>query len=127
MDHKQISETINRLTDDEDQRQDMWVDYLSGNPLSPKISLNTYADHESIRQATWTVFQDSTRMNSILDSFSELERTIIFCLMVGLSLSEISEYKGISEVRIRQIIATIRYNGTWSEVHGGFKEKPNRC
>lgn len=44
--------------------------------------------------------------------------------MLGLDVSQISEQKGISEVRIRQSIATIRYNKAWSIY--GIKEESNR-
>ena len=45
--------------------------------------------------------------------------------MLGLEVDKISVIKGISEVRIRQSIATIRYNSVWEDIYG-TKEKPNR-
>lgn len=57
-------------------------------------------------------------------NFTDYERTIICLLMLGLDVSQISEQKGISEVRIRQSIATIRYNKAWSIY--GIKEEFDR-
>ena len=44
--------------------------------------------------------------------------------MLDLNASSISAAKGISEVRIKQSISTIRYNNVWSKY--GFKEKFDR-
>lgn len=113
-------------------RQDLWVSYLSGTPVESfesrleRIKVE-YSDDAHLREAIWELIKNpiSEELSNILQAnFSDYERGIICLLMLGLNVSEISDTKGISEVRIRQSIATIRYNSCW-EVMYGIKEKSN--
>lgn len=128
-----VSNLINCLTNDEDLRQDLWVSYLSGSPVESfesrleRIKVE-YSDHIKLREAIWDLIKNPIpeKLEQMLNNtFTDYERSIITCLMLGLSVDEISRGKGISEVRIRQSIATIRYNRCW-EVMYGTKEKLNR-
>lgn len=125
---EEISSLINCLTSDEDQRQELWVHYLSGNDVESfasrldKIRVEYSADLE-LRKSIWQLINNppSNKLMSIIDNFTEFERSLICLLMLGLCANKISIVKGISEVRIRQSIASIRYNQCWS-IYGIEKE-----
>lgn len=117
-----VHQLINSLTNDEDHRQELWIHYLSGNATSSfsyqleKLKLLD-EDYNELQQL---VFQlaDSPLSQDLLDivsTFSELEKSITFWLLLGITIDKISSYKGISEVRIRQIIATIRNHNGWEK------------
>lgn len=128
----EVSNLISCLTNDEDLQQDLWVHYLSGTPTELfEASLERlkveYSEDIELRNAVWNLIQNppSEKLSTFLENnFSDYERGIIFCLMLGLQVSRISHIKGISEVRVRQSIATIRYNSAWSKY--GIKEEPDR-
>ena len=129
----EVNSLINCLTNDEDLRQDLWVCYLSGTPVESfesrlkRIKVE-YSDDLELRKSIWLLIENppSEALSAVLqENFTDYERSIICCLMLGLEVDKISNIKGISEVRIRQSIATIRYNDCW-EVMYGTKEKSNR-
>ena len=128
-----VTNLINCLSNDEDVRQDLWVHYLSGTPVE---SLNAhlakiqaeYRQDIELQKALWSLIQNppSEELQKLIsDNFTDYERKIIFYLMLGMDTSKISDLKGISEVRIRQYIATIRYNKCWEEMYG-TEEEPDR-
>ena len=129
---EQVSKLISCLTEDEDKRQDLWVHYLSGNPTSTLASYlekinQEYSQHSELQDLLWQVFVNppSDRFKTLLSNFSEVEQSVICLLSLGLTVSRISEYKGISEVRIRQLISIVRYNEVWEELYG-IKEATDR-
>lgn len=119
----EVNSLINCLTNNEDERQDLWVHYLSGHPVdSLSVHLKQvqleYSDDKELRKAIWSLIQDpiSEELSNFLAlNFTDYERSIICFLMLGLNVEKISGVKGISQVRIRQSIATIRYNKAWSK------------
>ena len=128
-----VSNLINCLTNDEDLRQDLWVCYLSGTPVESfesrleRLKLE-YSDEIELRRNIWDLLKNPPSeelTNFLASNFTDYERKIIFYLMLDLDAGQISQLKGISEVRIRQSIATIRYNKCW-EVKYGTEEKSNR-
>jgi hypothetical protein len=127
---EQVSSLINCLTNDEDLRQELWVHYLSGNPVDTFAShikkiKSDFNDDESIKQAIWNTISNppSDKFLDTLNKFTDFEKSIIVLLALGVSVSAISQHKGISEVRIKQTISSIRYNAVWEETYG-IKEKP---
>jgi hypothetical protein len=130
---EQVSRLISNLTSDEDLQQDLWVCYLSGAPIhclnsklseiKEKQSLNRELD-----EAIWKLITNPPNGEVgklVQETFTDYERNLIFCLIIGLNTSQISRLKGISEVRIEQSLATIRYNSVWKKIYG-TKEKLNR-
>lgn len=123
-----VSNLINCLTNDEDKRQELWVHYLSGNSVT---TLATYLDKINIeysidtnfQEQLWSAFKNppSDKFQELLNHLTPVEQSIACLLALGLSTNQISKYKGISEVRIRQVIRIIGYNSVWSELYG-FKE-----
>jgi len=126
---EKVNQLINCLTNNEDHRQELWVHYLSGNPIDSfahhlqKISTE-YSDSHHVKEAIWFLINNppSEQLLELLKSFSEFERSILCLLILGFDVEHISKHKGISQVRIRQCIASIRYNNAWY----GIKETSDR-
>lgn len=118
----QVNDLINCLTNNEDNRQDLWVCYLNGSSIESLTSKlndikNEYSDDIELQKAIWNLIYNpiSEDLSIILqENFTDYERSLICYLMLGLNADKISHIKGISEVRIRQSIATIRYNEAWN-------------
>lgn len=117
-----ILQTIENLTDDDDQRQELWLLYLTGsqpetfsNQLE-KIKIQ-YGDNIKLQEVVWQLIQSDSpaaiEVKRIIDELTPLERSIVALLMIGVDVQRISRYKSISETRIRHIIATIRSNSNW--------------
>jgi hypothetical protein len=120
----QVNNLINHLTNDDDQRQDLWVYYLSGHSVDSFVSyleeLKAAQQVERKMQANlWQILKNSPsyKFAELLSKLSELECSVVCLLTLGLSVNSISEYKGISEVRIRQLISVVRYNEVWEELY----------
>lgn len=128
----EVSHLINCLTNDDDLRQELWVYYLDGNPVESFAShldklAATFADDIMVRRSLWKLLKDPPKeeFQEFLENFTDFERSLIIVLMLGLTVEKISAYKGISEVRIRQAITSLRYNKCW-EVYYGIKEESDR-
>lgn len=128
----QVSSIISCLTNDDDLRQELWVYYLSGNPVElfsehlRKLKMQ-YSQDIELRDIIWNMIRnpiDYGPISEVLDNFSDLEKHFIHMMMLGLTAQQIATIKGISEVRVRQLISTIRYNECWSKY--GTQEKLNR-
>lgn len=126
-----VGTLINCLTNNEDLRQDLWVHYLSGNPVDSFVShlekiVADYSEDIKVKYAVWNILQNpsSDKFELFLNSFSEFERSILCSLMLGLSIEQIAQHRGISEVRIRQTVSNLRYNSAWRQFYG-TKEEPN--
>lgn len=119
MKKQQIHKTIERLTSNEDYRQDLWIHYLEGN------SPDTFDKHLQFLHIVAKAESNSGQIKhsfsdcfvKILNNFTMLERSIISLLMLGLCVQEISQYKGISIVRVCQIIENIKSHNRWNEWH----------
>ncbi len=116
---------INQLTKDEDLRQELWAIHLEGTPLCELASklekLNKVNERvEMMKHAIWSVFQSppSDKFQAILEKFSALEQEVLCMLALGCDISSISEYNGISQVRIHQMIGNIRKSKEWEDVYG---------
>lgn len=122
---------INCLTNDEDLRQDLWVYYLSGNPVESlsdhleKLVADrlTILNQEHIKAMMWKLLRDpvSERFLLFLNNFSDFEKSLMCLLALGCTVQEIATYKGISEMRIKQALHVIRYNNNWC-THYGIEE-----
>lgn len=128
----EVSNLINCLSNDDDTRQDLWVHYLSGKSVESfnarLVRIKAENDYSAeLQKAIWDLIQNplSEGLSTIIEeNFSDYERSVICLLVLGCDSRAISDIKGISEVRIKQSLATIRYNKCW-EVYG-TKEEFNR-
>ena len=127
----EVNNLINCLTNDEDKRQELWAHYLSGNATSSlaayldKINKEYSVDFE-LQSRIWHILKNppSERFYNLLSRFSKVEQSIVALLALGFKVADISGYKGISEIRIRQVIFIIKENDCWEELYG-IKETTN--
>ncbi len=122
----QLLQTINSLTNDDDLRQELWVYHLSGNPqetLPSHLELISFRarEPERFRESIHNLMLNppSTLLSEIIATFTPLEQSVICLLVIGYNISDIANHKGITEVRIRQLISVVRANPKWEEL---FKE-----
>lgn len=109
---------INELTEDEDLRQELWVQYLTTGSLSfieklDKMKLDPERDQELAALIMELATNESSQVAQIkdaIDSLTDLERSVVACLLIDLDIVQISKFKQISYIRIMQVVATIRYN-----------------
>ena len=119
MSQKNTQRVINKLTADEDLRQDLWVCHLSG---TPSDSLHIFMDNlQATKQVNEKSFDYQSFLNDpvsskLLKHFTNLELHIIYLLTIGHDIITISRYKGIAEVRVRQIITAIQSSKVWDEI-----------
>lgn len=124
---------INSLTEDEDHRQNLWIHFLSGNPLDTLTAHLELLKKESIlsndiEKRILGIIRNShyNKFQEILANFSNYEQGIICLIALGLSIKQISSVRGISEIRIKQTISAIRYNPYWNTLYGVEKELNGR-
>lgn len=122
---REINCLINKLTNDEDHRQQLWLYYVSGGStdnFESKLDQITREQklHSKFCEAVAQIYSDPIPEKLVLfvSNFSDFERSIIFLLMLGFTVTEVSEYKGISEVRIKQSIVAIKKHTIWEKTYG---------
>ena len=124
-----VAERINRLTSDEDLRQELWVYYLEGN------SPDTFAQHlehlqkklthqEAIDQVAHDLMQQpfSNKLSEVLMNFTPVERSVIFMLLLGYNAEDIHHINGMSRARTRQMILNIKSNTNWNRMQDGTED-----
>jgi hypothetical protein len=118
--HILVNSLINCLTDDEDQRQELWLYYLNGNSIE---SLSDYlccikSDSElseQLQKRIWAATKNGSSdfLQNVLHNFSNVEQSVIILLALGLSVAQISKYKKLAEVRVNCVIFAIKNNEYW--------------
>jgi len=96
--------------------------HINGNQPSTFAQKLTSIRHEHDKQERFMhalsgffIDPPSSKLIKLLDSFSDFERSIMFLLLLGFSVNDVSEYKGISCIRIKQSIASIKKHTVWKE------------
>lgn len=128
----EVSNLINCLSNDEDVRQELWVYYLSDKPVESLEArlVRIKAEHDEdqeLQKAIWQLVNDppSEELSTLIqNNFTEYEKSVICCLLLGLDSGKISTIKGISQVRIKQSLHTIRYNPCWSKFYERVHKVP---
>ena len=118
---RSIKEVIDHTTLDEDYRQDLWMYYIGGgdpNTFSQylqTIQRNEYR-HQCMKHNFYNIYRcmQSPYVNKFLNNFTDLERTVIFLLLLGFSSDEIAEQEQIDVVRIQGVIAAIQTHTAWN-------------
>ncbi len=119
---KKTQALICTLTENEDERQDLWVNYLeAGNSLILEVMVKKLQTGTKINKIIASKLKqipfnpDLLEISAIVDGCSELEQEIIFLLVLGLSAEDIAEHRNIPLPRLQQIISTIRSDPKWKE------------
>lgn len=117
-----VNSLINCLTDDEDQRQELWLYYLNGNSIE---SLSDYLCRiksdgdlsEQLQKKIWSATKNGSSdfLQNVLHNFSNVEQSVIILLALGLSVAQISKYKKLAEVRVNCVIFAIKNNEYWKK------------
>ena len=117
-----IQEKIDRLSLNEDDRQDLWVAYLQDPDVNFPNTLDNIKFHRSVQEQIsanivacfYSISHDYT--HDALDIFTELERSILILLMIGLSIEQISRYKMIGMLRLQQMLDNVSTHPIWEEL-----------
>jgi len=108
---------INSLTKDEDLRQDLWIEHLSGANLSKLF--NKVKNSHIYRTPSIQQLQNiqhllySPPSDTFLNNFNDIEKSIMCLLAIGYNIGDICVLVGISEVSIERIIVDISLNNAW--------------
>lgn len=117
----QIKELIDRLTTDDDLRQELWLHFLSGVPTSSlsdcleQITIN-YKIINELQSEADRHFQNGDYMCLVdkIGRMPQIERLILYLSTLGLNPLEISKYKNIDLNRVNNVLTAI-YNCHFSE------------
>lgn len=129
---EQVNNLISCLTHDEDLQQELWIHYLSGNSIDSlsdhlyKVQ-KEYSDDKIVQESIWQLIScpPTEHFFNFINNFTDFEKKLMMMLMFGFTIDKVSSHVGICQVRIRQAIASIRYNKSW-EVYYGVKEASDR-
>jgi hypothetical protein len=125
-----IQKKIDSLSNDEDCRQDLWIKYLEDPSSSISENLTSIQNSQHIDDlivqnlivnATLSPVSDTM---VLLDNFTELERSVVILLILGLTKEQISRYKMIEMLRLQQMINNISTHPVWESLL--VKEKIKR-
>lgn len=122
-----IKDRIDRLSLNEDERQDLWAAYLENPDINFSNTLDGIKFYKSIHDQIsanivacfYSLSYSSTA--DALDNFSDLERSVLILLMIGLSIEQISRYKMIEILRLQQMLSNVSVHPIWEELR--VKEK----
>ena len=113
MDIQKATKKINQITTDEDLRQDLWVAYLSGVPLSQLSNniLNKLLTDEinSQDKAALELIYSHIPLK-LLNILTNDEKHVLFLRYLGYNIGEISVKLGKSRVAILNLLSSIKKN-----------------
>jgi len=125
-----VKQKIDELSLSEDDRQDLWVSYLedptSTLPTAEHIAFNNHIS-EKITNNIIYLYNSTLKVGSVQDTlytFTDLERSVIVMLLLGLSIDQISRYKMIGSLRLNQMLCNIALHPIWENLSA--KEKIER-
>jgi len=116
-----IQRKIETLSQDEDERQDLWVAYLEDPyfDLSSRfIEIKSRNDANDIIISNLINYLQSpptSEMLELLDNFTELESSVMILLVIGFTKEQVSKYKMIEMLRLQQMINNISTHPIWEK------------
>lgn len=105
-----VSDLIDKLTNDEDMRQDLWLAYFNG--LTP----DKFQKHLKILEIKQSI-QDNRSVHTIIvngvnedvvNYLLDLECLVVYLLLLNYDIGIISKYTGIDEVYINNLIGSLK-------------------
>jgi hypothetical protein len=116
---------IDRLTQDNDERQELWVRYLENGEVSALSDYlaqirEQYSEEELLQITVWRQLENPSDLNLqwLFENFTDLEQSILQLLILGVPLQQISSIKSIGLMRLRHVISVIRENKAWEVFDG---------
>lgn len=114
---------INKLTRNDDYRQELILRHLEGLPVSEfpsylqSLESNNNKYHKN-KEVIWDFLKNpiSDKLANILVLFSNTEQKVICMLALGYEIDEISLDLGISKVRVHQMLGSIRASKEWDKI-----------
>lgn len=118
---QRILALINKATNDDDERQELWVYYLSDkeeffNEFLKKIKFKA-EEHNRLHNLISTI-RNKEKLSLFLSNFYSSECNIILLLIMKFSPEEISSYKSISMIRVNQMISSVVNSNIIKEIRG---------
>lgn len=116
-----IQRKIETLSQDEDERQDLWVAYLEDPyfDLSSRfIEIKSRNDANDIVLTNLINYLQSpptSEMLELLDNFTDLERSVMILLVIGFTKEQVSKYKMIEMLRLQQMVNNISTHPIWEK------------
>jgi hypothetical protein len=116
-----IQRKIETLSQDEDERQDLWLAYLEDPyfDLSSRfIEIKNRNDTNDIILTNLINYLQSpptSEMLELLDNFTDLERSVMILLVIGFTKEQVSKYKMIETLRLQQMINNISTHPIWEK------------
>lgn len=127
-----IQALINSQTDDEDIRQDLWVQYLSDPTRELSLEEAQYrhllTHHLQNEFACFMIRPLSGAAEEAVAILAPIERKVLYFLLMCESLTTIAKYNNMTEVRVKQVIASIQRSPRWNDLLRGSnnaKEESN--
>jgi len=110
---------ISNLSNDEDDRQELWLCVLEGIPLCClNKQLKQINEEKRIRDSIGRVIDvvNPKADNEFWDSFTDLERDIMLYFVLDFTFSDIAAMRGLSKNRVSCIIRGIKKNDAWKKM-----------
>lgn len=117
---QKVKKDIDELTDNEDYRQELWTAYLSGEKhLSFQLEIIKLKQQEidQFRHSLHYLIANPPHsgLQQVLDSFNGIERTVLYLLIIGYNIEDISKYSDICIIRVRHIVDIIKQSNRWNK------------
>lgn len=121
----ELAGQIDRLTQDKDEQQELWVRYLENGDVSLLSDYlaqirEQYNEDQLLQITVWRQLENPSDLNLqfLFENFTELEQSVLHLLILGISIHQISSIKGIGLARLRHVISIIRENKAWEQFDG---------
>src|SRR5687768_9509202 len=119
-------QTIQSLTLDEDEQQELWVRCLETGDDVDTLSKHLdqirkeFSEERLLAVTLWKQVNTDKdhKLLDLFNYFTDLEQSVMRLLILGVSLQEISGITRISMVRLRHIVAIIREQEVWGTING---------
>jgi DNA-binding NarL/FixJ family response regulator len=117
---KRVEKLINSLTHNEDIRQDLWVDYLTGTDMSAlvfkafqhKIKYHSQSENcPFIRDLLYNPPKEE-----FIEKFTENERELMCLFALGYNIGEVCVHLGITQVGVEHLLSSIRSKEAWDDI-----------
>lgn len=109
---RRAEKLINSLVQNEDIKQDLWIDYLTGTDLSLLVFKVYQHKLKYSTQTTNHDFLSSLLLNppreEFLEKFTDCEKETMCLFALGYNIGEVCVHLGISLVGVKQLLSTIQ-------------------